>query len=288
MPPKKKEIQTDPQFKDCPSCGEAIRNEAALCRFCGAGISKNHFRACPMCQEMVRKEAILCRYCKSSIVGTPPQDEPINFAITGNPPVFVNPKPSPTAVLPDDIPSVEEVAEGIETTDPVSDVMPLLALTQEQVLPFIREAERLVLKHKLPSFIVYWSKHSASRLLPAADSFKELKKCAKFVSVFSEDQNKSKQLYTVPDQWGFFIWGSKFCLIVYGQAIDAMKNGMYACSAAMDPALVKNSLVRLMPSFEGLDANEARKLNEALTAFDPIENQQLVASLSRYWPDDVS
>lgn len=53
-----------PDEISCPNCGEVIKKEATLCRFCQHGLSSEHFRRCPDCAEMVRIESKLCRFCR--------------------------------------------------------------------------------------------------------------------------------------------------------------------------------------------------------------------------------
>jgi type IV pilus assembly protein PilB len=53
--------------KACPNCGEAIKVDAILCRFCQRGLSSKCFRPCTHCAEMIRTQASLCRYCKGKV-----------------------------------------------------------------------------------------------------------------------------------------------------------------------------------------------------------------------------
>jgi hypothetical protein len=57
----------EPEDKTCPHCGESLKPEAILCRFCQRGISRVHFKPCTACGEMIRLEAILCRFCKTGL-----------------------------------------------------------------------------------------------------------------------------------------------------------------------------------------------------------------------------
>lgn len=55
----------------CPNCGEVIKKEAILCRFCQLGLSSEHFKRCEDCGEMVRIESRVCRFCKATFEQRP-------------------------------------------------------------------------------------------------------------------------------------------------------------------------------------------------------------------------
>ncbi len=77
----------NPDEYACPHCAETIIMGAALCRFCGHGISPKIFRLCPHCAEMIRKDASFCRYCQSDIEQHHYDDRPLRLAsrsIPGN------------------------------------------------------------------------------------------------------------------------------------------------------------------------------------------------------------
>ncbi|MBU1089463.1 DUF2116 family Zn-ribbon domain-containing protein [Patescibacteria group bacterium] len=49
-------------MKDCPACGEKIKDDALKCKFCGVDLN---LRKCPWCAELIEKNAKKCRHCKT-------------------------------------------------------------------------------------------------------------------------------------------------------------------------------------------------------------------------------
>jgi pilus assembly protein CpaF len=86
----------------CPNCGEPINVDAVMCRFCGCGISAQHFFECPYCSEMVRIEASVCRFCKSKL------------PTSGNAPKVQNAKPSASPAIPKVILKNENVPDTMK------------------------------------------------------------------------------------------------------------------------------------------------------------------------------
>ncbi len=51
-------------MKDCPACGEKIKDDALKCKFCEVDLN---LRKCPWCAELIEKNAKKCKHCKSFI-----------------------------------------------------------------------------------------------------------------------------------------------------------------------------------------------------------------------------
>lgn len=61
------ELQSNGQGYRCPCCAEVIKADAIVCRFCGAGLSMQHFQACPYCAEFIGHGAVICRFCERNV-----------------------------------------------------------------------------------------------------------------------------------------------------------------------------------------------------------------------------
>ena len=55
-------------FKDCPECGESIREDASKCPYCNTNFLLS--RKCPFCAETIKKEAIICKHCGKDLNNT--------------------------------------------------------------------------------------------------------------------------------------------------------------------------------------------------------------------------
>ncbi len=80
-----KQFDEDPERDrtNCPNCGEAVRTDAILCRFCDTGLSREHFKECNSCAEMIRVNATICRFCKTNVF-TERDNQSIELRSIGN------------------------------------------------------------------------------------------------------------------------------------------------------------------------------------------------------------
>lgn len=53
--------------KQCPECGELIKQGAIKCRYCGAEVQEVKLVECPYCKEMIRSDASKCKFCRSEL-----------------------------------------------------------------------------------------------------------------------------------------------------------------------------------------------------------------------------
>lgn len=141
--------------------------------------------------------------------------------------------------------------------------LPLSILPPASFLPFLRQVELLTVEERLRPVLVYWSRQSAARLLPAGSRFRELMRDA-CVSIFSEDR------LDPPDEWCFLIESHGLCLVVYGQqALESPDGEKYQCTGSMEPALVKQAFDRLLPKWQQLDLSESNRLEDARANLGP-------------------
>ena len=53
--------------RTCPNCGQIIKRNAAICRYCGTEIEEQAMVECPFCKELIRADATRCKYCRSEV-----------------------------------------------------------------------------------------------------------------------------------------------------------------------------------------------------------------------------
>lgn len=61
-----REIENTP-MKQCPECGQWIKQGAIKCRYCEAEIPEVKLVECPYCKELIRSDAIKCKFCRSEL-----------------------------------------------------------------------------------------------------------------------------------------------------------------------------------------------------------------------------
>lgn len=157
--------------------------------------------------------------------------------------------------------------------------LPLSILQPLAFLPFVREVEQLTLEERLAPVLVYWSRHSAARLLPTGQRYRELMRDAFCVSIFSEDRQDP------PDEWCFLIESRGLCLVCYGQQAAEDDPDRYQCSGSMDPQIVRQAFNRLLPIWQFVDLSESNRLEDARVNLGPCGSAPpLVQRVRNAWP----
>jgi len=159
-------------------------------------------------------------------------------------------------------------------------VLPLSILSDVSYLPFIRAAEQLSLEQNLCPVLVYWSRHSAARLLPMGPRYRQLMRDAFCVSIFSEERGDP------PEEWCVLLESRSLSLVVYGQqALEAIDSEKYQCSGSMDPQIVRQAFNRLLPIWQFIDLTEANRVEDARVNIGYSNSApNLVQQLKAAWP----
>jgi diguanylate cyclase (GGDEF)-like protein len=159
-------------------------------------------------------------------------------------------------------------------------VLPLSILAQVSFLPFIRAAEQLALEQNLCPVLVYWSRHSAVKLLPGGPRYRQLMRDAFCVSIFSEERGDP------PEEWCVLLESRSLSLVVYGQqALEAIESEKYQCSGSMDPQIVRQAFNRLLPIWQFIDLTEANRVEDARVNIGYSNSApNLVQQLKAAWP----
>jgi hypothetical protein len=89
--------------------------------------------------------------------------------------------------------------------------LPYCELSPHELLTFIRNAERLAIDEQLAFIVIYWSSHTAARLLPAGQQYRDLRTNASLISIFSGN------IPEPPDECCFLLESADLCLVIYGQ-----------------------------------------------------------------------
>jgi diguanylate cyclase (GGDEF)-like protein len=158
--------------------------------------------------------------------------------------------------------------------------LPLSILPPSGFIPFIRAAEQICIDESLAPIVVYWSRHSAARLLPGGPRFRQLMREAYCVSIFPQD------LTDPPDEWCVLIESRNLSLIAYGlQALEATDSEKYQCTGSLDPQVVRQSFNRLLPAWQFINLTEANRLEDARVNVGYCDSvPTLVQRLRSQWP----
>lgn len=163
------------------------------------------------------------------------------------------------------------------------DALPLSILSPSGptgFLPFLRTVEQLCVDERLAPVVIYWSRHTAARLLPGGQRYRELMRDAFRVSIFSEDRADP------PDEWCFLIESRGLSLIVYGQqTLDLPESDKFQCSGSMDPRIVSQAFNRLLGIWQVVDLAEANLLEDARTNLGPVDSATpYIQRIRAAWP----
>jgi diguanylate cyclase (GGDEF)-like protein len=158
--------------------------------------------------------------------------------------------------------------------------LPLSILPPTTYLPFIRQVEQTAMDENLCPVIVYWSRHSAARLLPTGPRYRQLMRDAFCVSIFSEEHGDP------PEEWCMLLESRSLSLVVYGQqAMEAVESEKFQCSGSMDPQIVRQAFNRLLPIWQFIDLTESNRLEDARANIGYSNSSPpLVQKLRQAWP----
>lgn len=158
--------------------------------------------------------------------------------------------------------------------------LPLSILPPSSFIPFVRAAEQLCIDESLAPIVVYWSRHSAARLLPGGPRYRQLMRDAYCVSIFSEERTDP------PEEWCVLIESRSLSLIAYGlQAMEATETEKYQCTGSLDPQIVRQSFNRLLPTWQFIDLTESNRLEDARVNVGYCNSvPALVQQLRSQWP----
>ncbi len=142
--------------------------------------------------------------------------------------------------------------------------LPLSILPPLTFMPFVRLVERLTIDERLSPVIVYWSRQAVSRLLPPGRDYGTLVRESTFVGYFSEERSDP------PDEWCFLVESPQLCLVVYGQqALEAPTSEKYQCTGSMDPMIGRESFNRLLPIWQTLNLQDAKRVEDYRVSLGP-------------------
>lgn len=125
-------------------------------------------------------------------------------------------------------------------------------LSPRDVIPILRELEHCALSDGTKSAIVYWSTHTAGRLLPTGPVFRDLMKTAHCVSVFSED------ISTLPDVSIVCVFSEKGCAFIEMHRIP--NTDSYKCFGSVNAERTVARMKVLFDRFRSHDLVETNRL----------------------------
>ncbi len=155
--------------------------------------------------------------------------------------------------------------------------LPLSNLEPAQFLAFLRQVELLAVEQGLSPILVYWSSHSAKRLLPEGPGYRQLMRDAFCISVFSEDR-PDKQ-----DEFCFLIESQGLCLVVHGHRSE--DGGAFQCVGSVDPQMVRRAFQQMLPVWQFIDLGETNRLEDARNNVGSAQSApQFVQFCKSAWP----
>jgi hypothetical protein len=155
-----------------------------------------------------------------------------------------------------------------------------ISLRKDQILPFFRKVETLILEHELSSATLnYWSSNDASWMKPAKGDLLELSQVSSSITSFSEERDDEL------DEFCFACLSSELSVVVYGFALEATGEALqYELAGTLDPQLVKRVLQGLSPYLEFIDPLDAHKLDAAISRISSQKTMpHFMNSLQHNW-----
>jgi len=157
--------------------------------------------------------------------------------------------------------------------------LPTTLATSEHFLPFIRLVEKLALESKACPVLVYWSRHSAAKLIPHGSRYRQLMRDTFCVSIFSEERGDP------PEEWIVLLDSEILSVVVCGQsAMEFADYEHYNCSGSLEPEDVQYAYERLFPIWKFIDLTEAQRVDQARSKLRRRNSKlELVDQLRSAW-----
>jgi len=157
--------------------------------------------------------------------------------------------------------------------------LPTISATPEHFIPFIRLVEKLALENEARPVLVYWSRHSAAKLIPAGPRYRQLMRDSLCVSIFSEEKGDP------PEEWIVLLDSEVLSVVVCGQSIlEDLGDEHYKCAGSLEPEDVQYTYERLFPIWGFIDLTEAHRLDRARSSLHRRNSEvELVEQLRSSW-----